>query len=248
MSDLGKEIAELHASFDAHTKGKKREAVEWQHSSSSLARRNRAKGLKQRFQRICPTCNITINVGRHLCDCGYSFIEARRKAEREKEARQMESGKKAANNRILARSLTAIKKHSAKLRGGGYHLATVYYKECSQRTVKGILPGSGLSKEVEESLVSWFYYAHTKNKQEKAKSAQHDQLLYDVPQQVIPLKKKIKVDEERKKSTTNSLNLANARIEDMDETKRAQQDLIFNFPKPEEETHVKGKENQGRNT
>nr|XP_045594205.1 uncharacterized protein LOC123755487 isoform X4 [Procambarus clarkii] len=198
MSDLGKEIAELHASFDAHTKGKKREAVEWQHSSSSLARRNRAKeGLKQRFQRICPTCNITINVGRHLCDCGYSFIEARRKAEREKEARQMESGKKAANNRILARSLTAIKKHSAKLRGGGYHLATVYYKECSQRTVKGILPGSGLSKEVEESLVSWFYYA---------------------------------------------------RIEDMDETKRAQQDLIFNFPKPEEETHVKGKENQGRNT
>ncbi|XP_045595165.2 uncharacterized protein [Procambarus clarkii] len=144
------------------------------HPHSPIAMATNKPSLKQRFQRYCPNCSDLVNVRRHVCNCGYSFFEARLKAEQEKEARQEEMGKRAANYKILSRSLTAIKKHSSKLRGGGYHIATVYYKACGQRTIKSILPGSGLSKETEKNLIDWFYLAHTQEKQANDNSSKRN--------------------------------------------------------------------------
>ncbi|XP_045594206.1 uncharacterized protein [Procambarus clarkii] len=208
MQEMEEEIAKLQAAYDARNKDKKPQTEILQYSGSSCGRKSRALGTpsnpfpvnhkvvesaepavevvpepidgqRKRFQRRCPSCRDIINVRRHVCNCGYSFIDARRKAEKEKEAHHEEIGKRATNYKTLSRSLTAIKKHTAKLRGGGYQIAVVYFKVRSQRTIKSILPGSGLSKEGEQNLIKYFYLSHTQNKEVNAMSAQQNDVNED---------------------------------------------------------------------
>ncbi|XP_045619721.1 uncharacterized protein [Procambarus clarkii] len=65
---------------------------------------------KKHFQRLCPICSNVISVRRHFCNCGHSFIDAKRKEDLEREEKYKEMGQRAAKHQNLCRSFKAIKR------------------------------------------------------------------------------------------------------------------------------------------
>ncbi|XP_069191645.1 uncharacterized protein [Procambarus clarkii] len=50
--------------------------------------------LKSSLQQMCPSCHVVVHIRRHVCNCGYSFIDARRIAKKERKARVKRQDKK----------------------------------------------------------------------------------------------------------------------------------------------------------
>ncbi|XP_069164988.1 uncharacterized protein [Procambarus clarkii] len=42
--------------------------------------------LKNSLQRLCPSCNIIVNINQHVCKCGYRLFDVKRKAQQESQA------------------------------------------------------------------------------------------------------------------------------------------------------------------
>ncbi|XP_069163498.1 uncharacterized protein [Procambarus clarkii] len=42
--------------------------------------------LRNALQRLCPSCNIIVNINQHVCKCGYRLFDAKRKAQPESQA------------------------------------------------------------------------------------------------------------------------------------------------------------------
>ncbi|XP_069169525.1 uncharacterized protein [Procambarus clarkii] len=105
---------------------------------------------------MCPQCMTAVHVRIHVCACGHSFLKEKLEVDKKKEAHQLVMGKKAAKNNTLTRSFATLQKHSNRLRGGGYRVAVLYYKEGNQRSKRGILPGSSLTEKQGSALAKIF--------------------------------------------------------------------------------------------
>ncbi|XP_069168745.1 uncharacterized protein [Procambarus clarkii] len=42
--------------------------------------------LRNALQRLCPSCNIIVNINQHVCKCGYRLFYVKRKAQPESQA------------------------------------------------------------------------------------------------------------------------------------------------------------------
>lgn len=63
------------------------------------------------------------------------------------------------------------------MRGGGYNVATFYYKVCNQRTISGVLPGSGLADNDEKNLTRLFILAHGAQQHDQPEETQSSKVL-----------------------------------------------------------------------
>ncbi|XP_053647292.1 uncharacterized protein [Cherax quadricarinatus] len=81
------------------------------------------------------------------------------------------AGNIASKNGNLWRAFDAIQKQSCKIRGGGYAIATLYYKECPTRNIKGIISGSALEADDKALLIDVFCKVakSSKNKENEQK-------------------------------------------------------------------------------
>ncbi|XP_069161235.1 uncharacterized protein [Procambarus clarkii] len=131
---------------------------------------------KKHFQRLCPICSNVISVRRHFCNCGHSFIDAKRKEDLEREEKYKEMGQRAAKHQNLCRSFKAIKRSVSKLQGGGYQVAVIYFKVSNKNTTKGMLPGSGLSTKHVEKLTTFFYLAYMQDNESDVNKSQNNDI------------------------------------------------------------------------
>ncbi|XP_069957255.1 uncharacterized protein [Cherax quadricarinatus] len=137
-------------------------------------------GLQGRCKKRCPKCSAIVPSRKYACECGHNFFAEKEHLKKKREAQLQKAGIIASENGNLWRAFDAIQKQSAKIRGGGYTVATLYFKECPTRNIKGIISGSAL-EEADKALLMNIFCKVAKSLKRKEREHEKESAFQDNP-------------------------------------------------------------------